>query len=258
MTRRHHVLCHWSYLLLTAVLSAVAGMQATATDTGYPPPPGLYRSESRIPQPATQTAEPAIPHSVDTDARETRRGTGMLPLPADTFSASDTADILFGSVPALPSSTTDSNDPQHSPVKGSVPSSAGQADTGTIDALPEGIVGSPKEFRRDMPPPYPVPGIPDSRHYPPRAPAYPTYQQPAPAYYPGYQAYPGRPENQYSGFPPTGGYEASYPMSDSYLTPSTADPVPGNALEQYPPPIEMADPAGPAEAAAPDIFRPAE
>ena len=181
MTRRHHVFRRLFYLLLTTMLSATFGaVRTAAADFGYPPPPGPYRSESQMPR------------------------TGLLPLPADTFSASDTADILFGSVP------------------------------------------TPK---------------------PSAAPAYPSHQQPAPPYYPGY---PSQYENQSTGYPPSGGYAAPYPTSEPYAMPATSDPAPDaaryapkDAMQRYPAAIEMRDlpegpPTGAPEAAARDIFRPAE
>ena len=183
MTRRHHVFRRLFYLLLTTMLSVCLGTtRAAAADAGYPPPPGAYRSESQMPR------------------------TGLLPLPADTFSASDTADILFGSLPTLKPSTA------------------------------------------------PAPG----------------HQQPAPPYDPGYQAYPSQYENQSSGYAPSGGYAAPYPTSEPYAMPATSDPVPDaaryapkDAMQGYPAAIEMRDlpdgpPTGAPEAAARDIFRPAE
>lgn len=123
MSRRHHVFRRLFYLLLTTTLAASFGaMRAAAADFGYPPPPGPYRSESRMPRPAQLPADRTAADSIGSGAQASRGGTGMLPLPADSFSASDTADILFGSVPTLPPSTADPDDPARQTVKGSVPS----------------------------------------------------------------------------------------------------------------------------------------
>jgi hypothetical protein len=245
LTRRHHVFRRLFYLLLTTMLSATFGaMRTAAADFGYPPPPGPYRSESQMPR------------------------TGLLPLPTDTFSASDTADILFGSVPTLPPSTADPDDPGQQALKGSIPSPPVHAQTTVPGAPPDDRDGWPMDFGHEMQSPaYPGPGIPAGRHYPPHAPAYPGYQQPAPPYYPGY---PRQYENQSTGYPPSGGYAAPHPTSEAYAMPATSDPVPDaaryapdDAMEGYPAAIEMRDlpdgpPTGAPEAAARDIFRPAE
>ena len=190
----------------------------------------------------------------------------MLPLPADTYSVSDTADLLFGSVPTPPPSITDGNDQEQLLAEDNAPSSPGRADTSAADASPEGRDEPPMEFRREMTPPmFTGPGIPDSRYYPPQASTYPGYQQPAPAYYPGYQGYPSQPESHLTGIPSPDGYAASYPMSDSYAMPSTTDHgpdavryAPDDTTQGYSAGFGTEDLSGGTPQGAADMFRPAD
>jgi hypothetical protein len=251
------------------MLSAGLGaMRVAAADPGYPPPPGAYRSESQIPQPAPLPAEQGPAHSVDTATQASRGSAGLLPLPADSFSASDTADILFGSVPTLPPSSAESN--EHATI-GGIPSSPGDAHTTAPEAPSAVGDGFSMDFSRDRQPPlYPDQGIPSAQHYPSHVPAYPGQQQPAPSYYQGYPAYPGRPERHSAGYPQSGGYEAPYRMSDPYLMPAKPDYAPkaaqyapGDAMEEHPawtgsPDLPGEPPAGALEPTGTEIFRPAE
>lgn len=269
MTRRHPVFRRLLYLLLTTMLSASLGTtRAAAADSGYPPPPGAYRSESQIPRPAQLPTEQSVAHSVDTATQASRGSAGLLPLPADTFSASDTADILFGSVPTLPPSTADSNDPAHSAAKGGVSSSPGVARTTAPDAPPAVGDGFSMDFSHDeQPPSFPDQGIPSGQHSPSHAPTYPGHQRPAPSYY---QGYPDRPESHPAGYPQSGGHESPYRMSDPYLmppkpdyAPDAAQYAPSDAMAGYPARTESKDlpggpPASKLETTGTDIFRPAE
>ena len=272
MTRRHPVSHPLFYLLLTTMLSAsLCATRAAAADSGYPPPPGAYRSESQIPQPAQLPAEHGLAQSVDTATQASRGSAGLLPLPADSFSTSDTADILFGSVPTLPPPTADSNDPAHQPARGDIPSPPGNTRTTAPVAPPAVGDGFSMDFSRDRQPPlYPDQGIPSGPHYPSPAPAYPGHQRQAPSYYQGYPAYPGRPERHSAGYPQPGGYEAPYRISDPYLmppqpdyAPEAAQYAPGEAMEEHPAWTESEDlpgetPAGALETTGTEIFRPAE
>jgi len=151
-------------LLTTGILltCSVLSLQATATETGYPPPPGSYRGEAGL-----QRA-PTVP----TDS--TMRPTGTLELPSEpgwrsgapplpeTFPGSKAhrygADNLFGSaVPPEPVSTVPES-PMPSPVQPESP-----------------------EF---------IPTTRDYPAYPQQAGAYPPYQESwhAPPD-PGYQGY---------------------------------------------------------------------
>ena len=264
MSRRHHVFRRLFYLLLTTLLSATFGaMRGTADDFGYPPPPGPYRGESHISLTAQLPAGQAAADSVGSGAQASRGAAGMLPLPVDTYSASDTADILFGSVPTLPPSFTDSDDPAQQTVTGSVLSPPVHTQT-TVPGAPPGD-GWSMDLSHER-----QSGVAAGRQYPSNVPAYPGYQQPAPPYHPGYQAYPSQSGNPSSGYPPAGDYAAPYPRSEPYAMPSTSDPVPdaaryapNDAMQGYPAGIEMRDlPDVPqtsaSEAAARDIFRPAE
>ena len=249
-------------MLISATFGAMRG---TAADFGYPPPPGPYRSESHISRPVQPQAGQATADSVGSGAQASRGAAGMLPLPVDTYSASDTADILFGSVPTLPPSTAEPEDPAQRTVKGSVPSPPAHTQTTVPGAPPGDGDGWSMDFSHDR-----QSGVAAGRQYPSSVPAYPGYQQPAPPYYPGYQAYPSQSGNPSSGYPPAGDYAAPYPRSEPYAMPSTSDPVtdaaryaPNDAMQGYPAGIEMRDlPDVPhtsaSEAAARDIFRPAE
>ena len=272
MTRRHPFFHPPFYLLLTTMLSAGLGApRAAAADAGYPPPPGAYRSESQLPQPAQLPAEQGLAHSVDTATQASRASAGLLPLPADSFSASDTADILFGSVPTLPAATADSNDPAHRPARGDFPSSPGDAQTTAPGSPPAVGDGFSMDFSRDRQPPlYPDQGIASGRHYPSPAPAYPAHRQQAPSYYQGYPAYPGRQERHSAGYPQPGDYEAPYRVADPYLmppqpehVPQAAQYAPGGAMEEHPAWTESEGlhgepPAGALETTGTEIFRPAE
>ena len=185
----------------------------------------------------------------------------MLPLPDDTYSASETADILFGSVPTLPPSAADPKPPT---ATVGAPPSPERAPQDAAAAAATGREQSSMKLGRDMRPSMVTgPGIPDNRHYPPRAIAYPGYQPPAPPYYPGYQGPTRQFERPLAGDPLSGGYETSYRTPDSHVMPSSPDPVREDVLEPYAAPSDRQDlpgqpPTGAAETTADELFRPLE